>query len=199
MLFVTAVAGRIYLRYATRNHNSCTNVYQRQAGNLKQQAAGDEALGGYIRKAKCIFIRQKLNSTQDPYLTVEKNRCVERSMCKIFNMMLLSSLWTSRNSQRDLSSSWKGDVYITLKVRLPYTRVLLLLAYYNTDASRHDLVLHFITENSTRDHSKFRFFRHVETQTLTSNLDTFRQDRRIVARPTFLAIQSWSSKHTGRY
>ena len=116
MLFVTAVAGRIYLRYATRNHNSCTNVYQRQAGNLKQQAAGDEALGGYIRKAKCIFIRQKLNSTQDPYLTAEKNRCAERSMCKIFNMMLLSSLWTSRNSQRDLSSAWKGTRISHLKV-----------------------------------------------------------------------------------
>ena len=72
-------------------------------------------------------------------------------MCKYIElliMMLLSSPWTSRNTQRDLSFAWKGYVYITLKVRLPYTRVLVLLAYYNTDASLHDLVLHFITKNS---------------------------------------------------
>ena len=161
MLFVAAFAGRIYFRYATRSHNSGTNVYQRQARDLKQQAASDEALGVYIRKAKCIFINQKLNSTQDPYLTADKKRSVERSMCKYIElliMMLLSSPWTSRITQRDLGFAWKGYVYITLKVRLPYTRVLVLLAYYNTDASRHDLVLHFITKTAietTRDSGSF--------------------------------------------
>ena len=79
-------------------------------------------------------------------------------------------------------------MYITLKGRLPYTRILLLLAYHDTDASQHDLILHSFTENNNRDHSKFRVFRHVETQSLTSDLDTFRQDRRIVARPTFITI-----------
>ena len=87
----------------------------------------------------------------------------------------------------------------TLKGRLPYTRIQLLLAYHDTDASQHDLILHPFIKNNNRDYSKLGVCRHVETQSLALDLDTFRQNRRIVARHTLLAIQSWSSKHTGRY